>query len=69
MSDVVLVAIIAAVPPTIMALAGLLVSWGNRRSLAVVHKTTNSLAQRNEEIAAELGEIKGRAAEKANPST
>jgi len=59
---------VAQLLTALAAVGGLVVSILNRRSIAIVHKTTNSLAKRNEEIAQKLGEQEGRAAEKANPS-
>lgn len=43
-------------------------SYRNSRKIDVVHKSTNSLAQRNESIARELGITEGKQAEKDNPT-
>ena len=47
---------------------GIFVSLRNSRKLDEVHKTTNSLAERNEAIAKELGVAEGKASVEARPS-
>jgi hypothetical protein len=49
-------------------LAGVWVSYKNGKKLNEVHRTTNSLAQRNEEIAKQLGVKEGIEQQKANPT-
>lgn len=51
----------------VTALAVLWSTLRNGRKLDQVHKTTNSLALRNEVIARELGVAEGTAAQKAKP--
>jgi hypothetical protein len=53
---------------SLVAAIGAVVSLGNSRKLDEVHKTTNSLAQRNEAIAKQLGIEEGKAAQKASPT-
>lgn len=54
---------------TAFAVAGnCAISYRNSRKIDVVHRTTNSLAQRNEAIARELGVAEGKKSEKDNPS-
>lgn len=43
LSDVVLVAIVAAVPPTIVSLCGLILGVINRNKIELIHKATNSM--------------------------
>lgn len=43
MSDLVIVALITAVPPTIASVAALIVSIMNGRKVEAVHKATNSM--------------------------
>lgn len=43
MSDAVLVAIIAAVPPTVVSLVAVVVALIGNRKIEVVHKATNSM--------------------------
>ena len=45
-SDSVLVALIGSVPPTVVALVGLVVSVLNNRKIEVVHKATNSMSDK-----------------------
>lgn len=52
----------------VVLVANMLISLRNSRKLDAVHKTTNSLAERNEAIAKELGVAEGKAAERASPS-
>jgi hypothetical protein len=56
--------IITAVGTFTTSLGSVIVSLRNSRKIDEVHRTTNSLAKRNEEIARQLG----RADEKANPT-
>jgi uncharacterized membrane protein len=60
--------VIGQVAVLITSISGALVSLRNSRKIDQVHETTNSLAQRNETIAKELGRREGKEAEKANPS-
>ena len=53
---------------SLVAAIGAIISMGNSRKLDEVHKTTNSLAARNEAIAKEWGIEQGKASEKANPT-
>lgn len=43
MNDVVLIALISAIPPTVAALAGMAVSLHNKKTLAGVVKATNGM--------------------------
>lgn len=73
MSDTVLVAIIASVPPTIVALVGLVVTILNSRKIEVVHKATNSMADKLVAAAKsdsfQKGHTAGVADEKSNTET
>jgi len=42
MSDGIWIALIAATPPTLVGLAGVIVSLNNKRAIQEVHKSTNS---------------------------
>jgi len=65
MSDAVLVALIMSIPGTIAAVVSMYNSFNIRR----IEKNTNSISERNEAIAEQLGVAKGKAeAEKANTS-
>jgi hypothetical protein len=71
-SDIVIVAIIVAIPPTLTALAGVFVSMRNSRKLEEVQKSTDGkmeklLALTGSANKAE-GVLQGKAEEKANPS-
>jgi hypothetical protein len=68
MSEAIIIALIVAIPGTLTALAGVVVSLRNSRKLDEVHKTTNSLAVRNEQVAKELGIAEGKATERKNPT-
>jgi uncharacterized membrane protein len=60
--------VITSIGTLITSIGSVLVSLRNGQKLNEVHRTTNSLAQRNESIAKQLGVNEGRAAEKANPT-
>lgn len=68
MSDVVLIALITALPSTLAAVAALVVSIRNGKMIEVVHKATNSLVAQGRADSKELGVLEGKAEEKANPS-
>jgi hypothetical protein len=53
---------------SLVAAIGAIISMGNSRKLDEVHKTTNSLAARNEAIAKQLGIQEGIEKQKANPT-
>jgi hypothetical protein len=53
---------------SIVAGISALISLNNSKKIDEVHKTTNSLAARNEAIAKELGVRQGIEQQKANPS-
>jgi len=59
----------------VTALAAALSSWRNSRKIDAsaqdvkrLEKNTNSISERNEAIAKQLGIVEGKATEKANPS-
>lgn len=60
--------VISQVLTPIGVLLGVWVSWDNKRRINEVTKSTNGLAQRNEQIANDLGRMQGAAAEQANPT-
>lgn len=43
MSDAVLVALIAAVPPTVVSVVAVVVAMINTRKIEIIHKATNSM--------------------------
>lgn len=55
--------IIASLGTFTSSVGSVLVSLRNSRKLDEVHKTTNSLAARNEQIANDLGRLQGAAAQ------
>lgn len=59
MTDAFYIAAIASVPPTIAAVATLIVALRSGRKLDVIHDLTNSLTEKRVEKAEELGHLKG----------
>lgn len=72
-SDAVIIALITAVPSTLAALAGLVVSILNGRKIEVVRTATDGLVERGRQdagiIAHAEGVIQGKAEEQANPTS
>ena len=68
MSDPVLLAIIASVPPTLASIAALVVSLRNGRKVEEVHKATNSMKDALVAAAKLEGHAQGVADEKARAS-
>lgn len=69
MSDLIgLLLAISQVLTPLGVLFGIWVSWDNKRRLKDVHDSTNGLAQRNEQIARQLGKAEGKAEEQASPT-
>jgi tetrahydromethanopterin S-methyltransferase subunit F len=60
--------IITASGTLLSSLVGAIVSIHNAFNIQRIEKNTNSISQRNEAIAKELGIVQGVAREKANPS-
>lgn len=61
MSDTIIVALIASIPPTLVALASVFVSLYNGRKIREVHQTINSGLSRQLDTAQKLGNAEGRA--------
>lgn len=59
---------LAQILTAIAAVGGVVLSWLNRRGIEAVHKSTNGMSERNEQIARKLGVEEGKATEKASPS-
>ena len=61
MSDIVQVAIIASIAPTLAALGAVIASLRNHEKLKVIEKATNGMSKRLEEAAQAKGNLEGRA--------
>jgi hypothetical protein len=60
--------VITALATLVASVGAFLVSLRNSRKIEEVHRTTNSLSQRNEQLAKDVGIAIGKKEEKDNPS-
>ena len=68
MSGTEIALVMASGATLITSMAAAIVSLRNAFNIQRIERNTNSISQRNEDIAKKLGIQEGKAAEKANPS-
>ena len=68
MSGTEIALVMASGATLITSMAAAIVSLRNAFNIQRIERNTNSISQRNEDIAKKLGVVEGRAAEKANPT-
>jgi hypothetical protein len=68
MSGTEIALVMASGATLITSMAAAIVSLRNAFNIQRIERNTNSISQRNEDIAKKLGIQEGRASEKANPS-
>jgi hypothetical protein len=68
MSGTEIALIMAASATLVTSVAGAVISLRNAFNIQRIERNTNSISQRNEDIAKKLGIQEGKAAERANPS-